>query len=115
MRCLDDCHTYELDTFMGRTVGPEMKKGFIEDLQWQSTLHFYEECLDGTKIDGVTNEEVLKVLIHRLKFLNEEWQGGKFDCVQNRNAIRALKEALFWLERRAADRIARKVEGSHEP
>jgi hypothetical protein len=107
MKCLDDCHTYELDPFINEPA----PKGFGRLLPM---LHFYEMRLDGTKIDGVTNEEVLRVLIHRLKFLNEEWQGGKFRCRENSLAITKLEEALMWLEKRTADRIARKVEGTHE-
>lgn len=100
MICLDDCHTYGMDTMMGTFHPP---------------LHFYEMREDGTKIDGVTNEEVLRVLIHRLRFLNEEWQGGKFKCHENDEALNALTAALIWLEARTAERKARKVEGTHQP
>ena len=98
MKVLDDCHNYELDRFLGS--GCEY-------------LHFYEMKEDGTKIDGVTNEEVLRVLIHRLKFLNEEWQGGKFQCKENDVAIYHLGEALERLEARTQNRTARGVEGTH--
>jgi len=103
MKCLDDCHTYDLDMFLG--INP---RGHYQ-------LHFYEMQLDGTKIDGVTNEEVLYVLIHRLKFLNDEWQGGKFKCRENSLAITKLEEALMWLDHRTADRKKRKIEGTHNP
>ncbi len=109
MKCLDDCHTYELD-----------KVGQGEALELLPPpnicrIHFYEMREDGTKIDGVTNEEVLRVLIHRLHFLNEEWQGGKFFCVENELALIYLKSALSMLEARTENRKARGVEGRMEP
>lgn len=98
MKCLDDCHNYSLDTFLGGKSG----------------MQFYEMKEDGTKNDGITNEEVIKVLIHRITYLNEKWQSGKFYCRENCLAITKLEEALMWLERRTANRIARQVEGTHE-
>jgi len=110
MKCLDDCHTYEMDTFLNEGMHPgEYHQAF------KAFLGFYEMREDGTKIDGVTNEEVLRVLIHRLKFLNEEWQNGKFHCVENEMAILSLKKALDWLEERTEKRISKGVEGTHQP
>ncbi len=115
MKCLDDCHTYELTTF--KPFQPDVKPcptapyfhpGLIP-------LHFYEMREDGTKIDGVTNEEVLRVLIHRLKYLNEYWMDGKFKCEENENAIDMLQQALYWLNKRTVDRMNRGVEGRMEP
>ena len=100
MNCLDDCHNYGLDSFMG---GPS------------TLLSFYRMASDGTKTDGVTNEEVLRVLIHRLQFLNEKWMEGKFRCRENSVAITKLEEALMWLNKRTEDRKARKVEATHQP
>lgn len=102
MKCLDDCHTYDMDNFNFIGFDPAAR------------IHFYEMRTDGKKINGVTNEEVLRVLIHRLTFLNEKWQDGKFWCRENSIAITKIEEALMWLEKRTADRIARKVEGKHE-
>ena len=59
-----------------------------------------------TVADGTTNEEVLKVLIDRLNFLQ-----AKFPCRENAIVITKLEEALMWLEKRTADRLARQVEG----
>ncbi len=101
MKCLDDCHNYKMDTFLNKTM-----EG--------NHIQFYRMALDGSKTDGVTNEEVLRVLIHRLKFLNGEWQGGKFKCRENSLAITKIEEALMWLEKRTSDRLNRKVEGTHE-
>lgn len=93
MRCWDDCHNYELGTEMGST---------------SQFLKFYKMTEDGAKIDGVTNEEVLEVLIHRLKGLNK-----KAPCAENNHAIMNLEGALVWLRLRTQDRIERGVEGTH--
>jgi hypothetical protein len=98
MKCVDDCHNYELD-------------GFIEGT---FVLPFYRMALDGTKTDGVTNEEVIRMLIHRISYLNDTWQGGMFRCRENSIAITKLEEALLWLGKRTADRKARNVEGTHK-
>jgi len=56
--------------------------------------------------DGTTNEELLEVLIDRIKFLN-----GKFPCKENSCCITHLEEGLHWLEARTAARKKRNVEG----
>lgn len=92
-------HTYQLPSFDG------------EEPQ---TLQFIEKKTNDagefvTVKDGTTNEEVLKVLIHRLKGLNEIMA-----CRENSIAITKLEEALMWLEKRTADRKERDVEGTPE-
>ncbi len=94
MECLDDCHSYLLNTETSEIV----------------PLRFYEMRVDGTKINGVTNEEVIKVLLHRIRVLNE-----RFPCIENAGAISALDNALGFLELRTQDRIRRGVEGKHLP
>lgn len=109
MKCLDDCHTYLLDLVgEGRPVITLLPPNVFQ-------LHFYEFRPDGTKIDGTTNEEVLRVLIHRLKYLNEYWMDAKFKCEENENAIDMLQQALYWLNKRTADRMNRGVEGKMIP
>ena len=98
MKCLDDCHTYELDNF-----DPQPGEA------GQQLIHFYRMDPDGTKTNGTTNEEVIRCLLHRLNVLND----GKFFCRENSLAITRLEEALLWLERRTANRVARGVEGTH--
>jgi hypothetical protein len=96
---MDDCHNYELDTFMAAEKNKPL-------------LTFYQ-MIGETKIDGVTNEEILKVLIHRLNYLNETWKDGKFKCQENTDALGFLEGALARLEDRTKDRETRGVEGSH--
>ena len=77
--------------------------------EFRPMLRFYEMREDGTKIDGVTNEEVLRVLIHRMEALDEKtpWE--------NKQAISSLKGALSWLNARTEQRVKRGVEGTHKP
>lgn len=61
-----------------------------------------------TVSDGTTNEEVLEMLIDRMK-----WLQAKFPCKENACCITHLEEGLMWLEKRTKDRIKRGVEGKH--
>ncbi len=97
MRCLDDCHTYSLERIGGDEDIPHI-------------IHFYEMREDGKKIDGVTNEEVLDMLIHRMKRLNK-----KLPCTENNLIIQNLEGARVWMTLRAQDRDIRGVLGTHKP
>lgn len=57
-------------------------------------------------VNGLTNEALLAILIHRTKFLD-----GKFPCDENRRAIEHMEQALVNLEVRTARRMVRGVEG----
>lgn len=95
-------HTYELDNFENKTRQGQVIQ-FIEKVP--------SEKVPGELItlnDGTTNEEVLKMLIDRMGFLQ-----GKFPCRENALAITKMEEALMWLEKRTADRKNRGVEGKH--
>lgn len=59
-------------------------------------------------VNGLTNEALLAVLIHRTQFLN-----GKFHCEENDAAIHYMKQALINLEVRTARRMVRGVEGQN--
>lgn len=56
--------------------------------------------------NGTTNEEVLKMLIDRMNFLQSQ-----FPCRENAIVITKLEESLMWLEKRTIDRTVRSVEG----
>lgn len=92
-----------------------MLDNFEEDGDFKQIIQFIEkepDENDSTKLNtiynGTTNEEVLKMLINRMNYLN-----SKFPCRENSIAITKLDEALLWLEKRTKDRIARNVEGKH--
>ena len=63
----------------------------------------------GVGVNGLTNEALLAVLIHRTQVLNT-----RFPCRENALAITKMEEALMWFEKRTADRRARGVEGQHK-
>jgi len=82
------------------------------------TLQFIEKRVTGegepavagqlvTVKNGTTNEDVLKVLINRLQFLQ-----ATNPCRENSIVITKLEESLMWLEKRTNDRKARNVEGT---
>jgi len=59
--------------------------------------------------NGTTNEEVIEILIDRLKYLS-----NKLPSRETSIAITKLEEALMWLEKRTKDRIKRNVEGTYQ-
>ena len=102
MKVLRDHHKYELENFEDKS-SPGQTVQFIEKVP----------MVDGstelkTISDGTTNEEVLKMLIDRMKGL-----GDKFPCRENSISITKMEEALMWLEKRTANRVSRGVEGKH--
>ena len=91
-------HTYELANF-------EEKEAAGQILQFIHKTPTAEGEL-RTLSDGTTNEEVIKVLIDRIGYLDE-----LFPCEENKAALSALSIALQALEERAANRLARGVKG----
>lgn len=97
MECIDDCHRYVMDTVLGIEYGSHK-------------LTFYEMDEDGRKRNGVTNREVLEVLVHRIKKLQD-----RVPCFENERMRECLEAALVWDTIRTQDRKAREVEGTNEP
>jgi len=98
MKIITTGHKYELASFEGSAP---------QTLQFIEKVPTAEGSKDLVTVnDGTTNEEVLKVLIDRLQYLN-----GKFPCRENAIVITKLEEALMWLNKRTADRQVRSVEG----
>lgn len=58
--------------------------------------------------NGITNEQLIAILVHRLNHLNQ----APWNCRENSLAITHLQEAGFWLAHRTAQRLARGVEGT---
>jgi len=92
-------HKYLLDNFEDKEADPQHLQFICKEPNGAELV---------TIFDGTTNEEVLAVLIDRMKFLNE-----KFPCDENEIAIRKLEGALMWLNKRTENRKARGVEGKH--
>lgn len=100
MKVIIPGHLYELENFENK-MEPGQPIQFIQKEA--------DEDGDGTLFtvsDGTTNEEVLRMLIDRMNYLDR-----KFPCRENIEAINKLDEALMWLEKRTRDRVARDVEG----
>lgn len=97
MKTITEGHKYELESFEG---GKPQTIQFIEK----------RPVVDSTELetvnDGTTNEEVLEMLIARMKSLQD-----KFPCRENALVITKLEESLMWLNKRTSDRKARGVEG----
>jgi hypothetical protein len=73
-------------------------------------LQFQLGPVKETGVNGLQNEQLIAVLIHRLGVLNKA-----FPCRENALAITKLEEAQLWLQKRTADRQARGVEGTNQP
>jgi len=60
--------------------------------------------------DGTTNEEILKMMIERMNYLQT-----KFPCRENAIVITKLEESLMWLNYRTQKRVLQGVEGKDLP
>lgn len=59
-------------------------------------------------INGVHNEDLLVIVLDRLK----GFQNTEFKCKENDKAIDAIEETLLWLRKRTYERVVRNVEGT---
>lgn len=75
----------------------------------QSELRFQLGPVKEAGVNGLQNEQLIAVLVHRVGVLNEA-----YPCRENALAITKLEEAQLWLEKRTADRKARGVEGTNQ-
>ena len=104
MNVIKEGHNYILDSFEGNN---DQHLQFIEKYSSKDLTEKKNKLV--TLNDGTTNEEVLKVLINRLIYLN-----NKMSCEENIKAIYHLKAALKELEKRTSKRMQRDVEGTNE-
>lgn len=72
-------------------------------------LNFQNGPVKEAGVNGVTNEEVLSILLHRTKILN-----ASYPCKENELAIDAMQQALNAFEYRTKERMVRGVEGTSE-
>lgn len=88
----------------------------------QTDIHHYADLSNGFyQIDfqegpvgeagenGCQNEDIIEVLLHRLRGLQD-----RLSCRENAIAITKLEEALMWLEKRTSRRVAQGVEGTEK-
>jgi hypothetical protein len=60
--------------------------------------------------NGAFVEDVIRAAIHRLRW----YQGTRFPCRENENALVHMEAALAWLEKRTERREREGTEGTHE-
>lgn len=92
--------------FINRTVESE-NCDFNEHLV---EISFQNGPIKENGVNGCQNEDLIAIIIDRL----EGFQNTEFKCRENAIAITKLEEALMWLEKRTANRIARGVEGTNK-
>lgn len=71
-------------------------------------ITFQKGPIKENGVNGCHNEDLIAIVIDRLKDLNQ----GQFACKENSMAITKLEEAMLWLGKRTADRVLREVEGT---
>ncbi len=86
-----DGHLYQIRTYQNKIL---------------ATIDFQNGPVLNYGINGITNEALLAIISHRLNLLDE-----KFPCVENKQAIGSVNNALAILEQRTKDRMQRNVEG----
>lgn len=87
-------HRYEL-----------LVKTFTCDVYTQ--IKFQNGPIAEEGVNGLTQEALLAIVEDRLKC----FQAGPYSCRENAVALTKVQEAMMWLNKRTADRVARGVEG----
>lgn len=106
MKVITEGHKYALANFEDK----DYPNGGVQEIQ------FIQKEANGAGPDmityenGTTNEEVLRMLIDRMQYLNKQLPSR-----ENSLAITKLEEALLWLHHRTADREKRGVKGTVTP
>ena len=99
MKIIEEGYHYQLESFK-KCPNPEIVNDVV----------FVRMDETGSYHNGTTNEEVLAMMINRMKFLS-----AKLPCREASLAITKLEEALMWLNYRTANREKQGVEGTHIP
>lgn len=80
---------------------------------WDRTEDLIVEFQNGpikeAGVNGVTNEALIAIVIDRLR----SFQAGPYACDSNHEALQHAEAAIFHLQTRTRERIARGVEGTH--
>jgi len=99
MKVIDEGHSYELDCVGDQNLCRESQK-----------LDFMKRVNGKMVMDGTTNEDVLKMLIDRMQYLQR-----RLPCRENAQVITKLEEALLWLNSRTQKRMEQGVETKDLP
>lgn len=70
-------------------------------------IHFQNGPIAEFGTNGLTQESLLSIVEDRLL----GFQSGPYACRENAIALTKIQEAMMWLNKRTADRVARGVEG----
>jgi len=81
-----------------------------KDREEACVLHYQDGPIKERGANGISNEALLAIVIDRL----EGFQRGPFACEENRLALLSAQGALFLLQKRTKDRLARGVEGTNQ-
>lgn len=108
MRIHTDHNGVAVNAISSLADGTNVEGHVYQVLAGTSTTHivFQQGPVKEAGVNGLTNEALLAILIHRTKHLD-----GKFPCTENARAIQHMEEALVNLEARTARRMTRGVEG----
>jgi sugar diacid utilization regulator len=73
-------------------------------------IDFQEGPIKENGVNGVCNEDLLVMVLERLK----AFQRSEYSCKENAMAITKIEETLLWLRKRTMGREQRNVEGTHK-
>ena len=98
------------------TCGPDTDAGGActaytvgeEDVGVLAELQFQDGPVGDVGANGLTNEVLLAILVHRMR----GYCNGPYNCMFNVAALRHLERALNTLHMRTKDRVSRQVEGT---
>ncbi len=90
----------------------------IYDIQWVDKtgrlnarlIPFQNGPIKEVGVNGITNEALLAIVIDRLR----GFQSGPYACRSNADALLHCESALFFLQSRTRECLARNVEGTHQ-
>lgn len=75
-----------------------------------AAVNFQEGPVRENGINGLTNEDVIAMVICRL----QGFQVSRYACKENGMALEKLEEAMMWLKKRTNEREVRVVEETSE-
>ena len=93
-------------------LGYQYKLDNLEKGGYSQHIQFINKNLENPEwtVNGTTSEEVLKMMISRISYLN-----SLMHSPYNLQVLQKLSECLDLLEKRAEDRKERGVEGTDNP
>lgn len=103
-------HRYEITGFDTDTNPASVDAGGYKRRYSLETIIFQNGPIKEVGVNGLTHEALLAIVADRLK----SFQAGPYACKANEQALMFVMSALFHLQGRTRERIARQVEGTHQ-